>query len=375
MLKWKFGGVLLWSLLLFAAAAFSLPVTFGAEFTFYHPKRSWGVVRSRMMQHLLKDQPKGEQFSLEYCLGTQSEKSEKFVSPNGWWFAIERDQGGVAEVKTIPAHVEYYRHYESDMQDAIFASAATEGFFPALYLGGGHINIGLQELAKNPLLLRNFIVDLINHNELFLGIFNYDTNNALSFSLYDSGIRLYYREIIEDFDQGRITDPYRLLAQLNLVQKGMYDVFQRAWDNKFNRLKSFAVNFTHAKEGPKGRIEIRAVRPQAGMDAFIRQIDLFQHRIDYLERLDKPIPIAPLVPLVPTDLWLHKLSPPVSAQLALRSFYKYVRESRLKWQDHRDYLWPGWMTGGELKRFESSVWFQWQERRGDCEAKLGVGNG
>ena len=154
----------------------------------------------------------------------------------------------------------------------------------------------------------------------------------------------------------------------------VHDIFIREWrkheKNDFGRYKSFAINFSHVNEGDEARIEIRAVRPQASMNVFVRQIDLFQHRFDYLATLDHPIPLAPMIPVEPLKVDIHKLTPPVSAQDALRAFYQYVRESGLRWRDHRDYLWPQWISGGELEKFESSPWFENQEMEAGCEARL-----
>ena len=157
--------IFLGSLILFSFSSFARPLTFGAEFTFYSDEgvTGWWDVKNRMLMHLRDGQPEGSKFDF----GLTEFGAVKLISPNGWWFSIDEDQGQVAEVPTVPATVDYFRQYQSDMQDAIFASAANVGFFPALYLGGGHINIGVRELLADPLLLRNFIVDLLNHNELF----------------------------------------------------------------------------------------------------------------------------------------------------------------------------------------------------------------
>jgi hypothetical protein len=45
------------------------------------------------------------------------------------------------------------------------------------------------------------------------------------------------------------------------------------------------------------------------------------------------------------------LNPPVDPQQALQAFHQYVTESGLRWEDHQDYLWPRWISSGEVERF------------------------
>lgn len=278
-----------------------------------------------------------------------------------------------------PGTVEHFRHFKNDMQDAIFDSAAIEDIIPALWRGGGHINIS-KTAFDSRMLLRNFIVDMINHNELFLGIFGYDTFNALSFQLISPKAQRAALAVIKQFDRGQITDPDKFLWNLQRAMQFEMDPFLRRWGSQLSeRGKYFAFNLLRYSD-EKGRIEIRAVRPQASMDVWIRQIDLFAHRLAYLDQFKRPIPIRPIVPIKPLSFAVeeenHTLNPPVDAQLAMRAFYKYVTESGLKWQDHRDYLWPQWTwvidgKPSELEKFETSQWFRDRERS-NCEGKLEV---
>ena len=170
--------LLLYMMLPFSAAALG-PVKFGPEFTFM-PDESCrvGSVLYRFIHHVIDEQPEGAKFKHDFGYLEQ----DRFVSPNGWWFTCTNDSGG-NEVQMSPMTVEMWKRYESDIQDAVFVSAANEGHFPAMFQGGGHINIGTDVFERDPLLYRNFIVDLISHNELFMGVFNYDYRNATPFQL------------------------------------------------------------------------------------------------------------------------------------------------------------------------------------------------
>jgi hypothetical protein len=100
---------------------------------------------------------------------------------------------------------------------------------------------------------------------------------------------------------------------------------------------------------------------------------LLEQRLRYLERFTSPLTYENRVPL---ERMVSQYIPPIDAQLALQSFYVYVKESGLLWKDHRDYLWPQWMSGEELEKFESSEWFRAQEQPHRCSNILHkLGNG
>lgn len=380
------GLTIAWLSLCLAHASHALgTLEFGPEFTLSDVKEgsSWKFydVHARMIKHLVEDQAEGAKFSVLRADGTEN---FQFTSPNGWWFewhreGLDEDHGCSMEIRMNPGTVEHFRHFKNDMQDAIFDSAAIEDIIPALWRGGGHINIS-KTAFDSRMLLRNFIVDMINHNELFLGIFGYDTFNALSFQLISPKAQRAALAVIKQFDRGQITDPDKFLWNLQRAMQFEMDPFLRRWGSQLSeRGKYFAFNLLRYSD-EKGRIEIRAVRPQASMDVWIRQIDLFAHRLAYLDQFKRPIPIRPIVPIKPLSFAVeeenHTLNPPVDAQLAMRAFYKYVTESGLKWQDHRDYLWPQWTwvidgKPSELEKFETSQWFRDRERS-NCEGKLEV---
>lgn len=348
---------------------------FGPEFTFCdleteNPEKM-EKIEERFRRHLIEEQPEGARFTL----GPEN----RYTSPNGWWFEwkYENDFRGrrrVMEVVMNPQTVSSYRHFKDDMQDAIFASAANEGVFPALWQGGGHINFSLEVFKNDDLLLRNFIVDMINHNELFMGVFNYDTNNALPFALIPDAAKAEVYETIRQFDRGDFAGfqfPYgafQFISKIETARASKVDRFLRYWVARGIRLKHFDLGLHFITN--RRRIEIRGVRPQASMDVWIRQIDLIEHRLRYLKTFRHPIEILAKVPLLPIDFGDHALNPPVDPQLALRSFYRYVTESGLRFQDHTDYLWPQWISGGEVQKFEASEWFKTQEQKRNCQKNL-----
>jgi hypothetical protein len=357
---------LTFQLAIFACSGFALePVLFGPEFTFMHDQNfPNGELLRHIECHLVTDQPEGAKFHRDQSY----EGRITWNSPNGWWTAIYEDSGGF-EVNTKAMTLNDFKKYAADLQDAIFVSAANTGHFPALWQGGGHINIDVTIFRKNPLLFRNFMVDLFNHNELYMGIFNYDFSNARPFQLmfYRNGI--YLEELGLNRAAGFDVFFRRFLADLdaeipNPASQDDFDSIAEKFRLKFHTCMygSGAINLNKLNES---RVELRAVRPQASIDVFIRQIELLEARLRYLEKLKSPISSNSQVPLMlNTDEELSKdtLTPPVEPQAALRAFYNYVTESGQPWRNHRDYLWPQWISGGELEKFEMSEWFKSRER-------------
>lgn len=342
---------------------------FGPEFTFYDPDENrFTELLNKASLHLIEGQPEGAKFKLD---------NATLISPNGWHFTVMRDFG-VVEVKMKPMTVKAFEKFSADINDAIFVSASNLGLYPALYQGGGHINLDVGYFAsKPPLVFRNFIVDLINHAELSLGVFNYDTCNATSYSLLND-LRGHVQRIVARFDAGefgdiRVPSPevlYKLIDPLKNSQM-FPDVFRALWKSNIQRgTKSTAISFANAGNMIfPGRLEIRSVRPQASLDVWLRQIRLIRDRIAYIERsFHEPIPFAPWYVLPRgEDAQKILLTPPVSAHEAMRHFYMYIEGAGHKWADHRDYLWPQWIfpqpgsDKTELQKFEDSSWFRCRE--------------
>lgn len=338
---------------------------FGPEFTFATEENGGfadtGRVRNRMHHHLITGQRRGCKFETYY------EGGNVFVSPNRWSFTLTIDQG-VIEVGMKPMTVEQYEKYEADIQDAIFASCANEAHFPYLFKGGGHINVDMHYFDDKPLLFRNFIVDLLNHNELFLGIWGYDTHNALPFDLIDPDDYQGIHEILKKFE-GRLRNPNNQMPAAASLASDMYmlgvkskDPYFRLW-HKMGRTRQFALSFMTAMDhNREARLEIRSVRPQDSMQTFIGQIRLIRNRLRYLQKFNEPIALKPMTAILPQpDPEAYKLNPPVNPHEALKNFYVYVRQSGERWQDHRSYLWPQWLSDGTVDDFENSDWFKSQE--------------
>ena len=352
-------------IILLSPRAWAIDIEFGPEFTFGRLDDNPPDVRmmqGRMDVHLIRGQEKGAKFRRKVL---STDPAVRYYSPNGWNATVDDDQG-VIEVQMKPMTVELFEHFKNDIQDAIFASAANIDHWPLLWRGGGHINLSFSTFKNNPLLFRNFIVDCYNHNELFMGAFGYDTHNAMSWNVHPAR-RAGLEKTIELFDHGNYFSAVNFAEDLekNVNVTDVEPVM--LWGTEELRIqKEFAINFIWVREG---RLEIRAVRPQASVDVWVRQIRLIKKRLEYLEKLKEPLAIDPKVEVQPIDLEKHMLEPPVNPQDAMKAFYTYVTEAGEDWADHRDYLWPKWGWDGEIKKFEKSYWFKKRQSE-KCEKRL-----
>ncbi|RME18331.1 MAG: hypothetical protein D6797_00640 [Bdellovibrio sp.] len=363
---------------------------FGPEFTFSSIKDNWKKEEALMdylnylEKKLIEEAPEGRKFS-----HPPGGPKRIFISPDGWSFNVTTDLG-VIEVKMPPMTAEDYMKYESDIQKAIFDSAYNVGMIPLLFLGGGHISIGLDYFKNDLLLLRNFIVDFINHNELSMGILNYDTNNALPLWLFPehqiqktqqflntidpliANNQLAPSLIVLPHEERELNIPIqhmdptekrmyvRLLYPLKAaLTNGPRDAFCKPWDTEM-RGKRVAINLKiesnhHLHEK---RIEIRSIRPQYNMRDFILLITLLKKRIEYLKNISKPIPLKINVPLLKSTTYSPRkylLRPPIPPQKALAAFYQYLKETGLQWENYRHFVWPKWQFNGQLEKFEKEL--------------------
>lgn len=334
---------------------------YGPEFTFTLngnvPDEHKTFYTQHLRNHLVTNQPEGAKFTETVV----NYSNTKFTSPNGWWFEVTTNPG-VLEIKMSPLTLADTKRFKADIQDAIFVSAANVGLFPWDYLGGGHLNFDVRIFNGSLLLARNFVVDFWNHNELSMGIFNYDNNNAMPMALYNDDEIEKIRSILEEVDSGKYSNDEEGIAKFfNALTSVLSAGKHRLGES--TKGKHHDLNFSHG-----GRVEVRAVRPQANMDVWYNQIELIESRINnYLRHLDHPLPLRFHIPLLdPLDMSSaassHRLVPPISPQKALLSFYAYVTKSGLQWKDHRTYVWPPWFRDGELEKFESSSEFKIRER-------------
>lgn len=221
----------------------------------------------------------------------------------------------MVEVIAKPVSLERWTEIAPRVQRDLFEVAASVGLKPPRYFSGGHMSFDLRRtFGEDALLFRNFLVDFANHSELASGIFKDDWVNAEPLTLRAER-RARFEEVIRRFDQGE----YRTIRELadaihTLVNEG--------------RAKSDALSLATLYDGTpedQQRLEIRGLRAQQSAEHFVLQARLFLRRLEYLRRLDRPIP------------FLNR--EPVSGDReGVEAFHQYVTESGEDWEAHRRFL-------------------------------------
>lgn len=233
--------------------------------------------------------------------------------PDGNWFQLSTDNTAV-EIQMKPMNLSEIEKFKPILQRDMFDIAHTIDLHKPRVevLSGGHINIGFSQVFKeNPLLLRNFIVDQINHSELYGGIFLKDPISAKSIYKKDKEFH-YIQDIIEQFDRGEIKSSQELALNLSYVLKG----------DKFIDLQTIVrEDFPMDQK----RIEMRAHRSQKTANEFHKIVKLYEGRINYLKELTTPLNLRPI---------------PISydPKIQLSHFKTYVTESGFDLENFREIL-------------------------------------
>ncbi len=238
----------------------------------------------------------------------------KVEYPDGWFYTVTVDPL-VIEVNTAPITLNKAKEIRHRMQRDIFDHAANdvvtsggfmgmrkEGLKPHRRYGGGHVHFDLKTTFKNDaLLFRNFMVDFANHPTLGIGSFAMEPNNAPPLAMLSEQQRRNFAEVIKQFDQSSPKWDIKKLAQM-ITSRVYYDTRVHPTERELRKNpgawtpkdKYQAVNLTRiiSPTIPEEQrtLEIRAFAPQKSADEFIKEIELFDRRIDALRKLNKPIP-------------------------------------------------------------------------------------
>ncbi len=190
---------------------------------------------------------------------------------------------------------------------------------PAIFLSGGHINIGVDSAfgAGKDFDLRsyrNFIIDFVNHSEIYHGALLYDpTRIAAKPVLDDPERRAAFGEILADLDAQLVREDLTAEKVVSL-RKEYDDLFLN-----FDFRKGFAIN-------PQSDvIEIRSVRAQKDIEYLRSILELFQARIETVSRVREPLPFLNVGPIR-------------SYGQGLAQFETYVRGSNLDWERYKKLL-------------------------------------
>lgn len=334
----------------FAKRAKKVRPTFGAEFTFTNrvlAKGDYGkegeiicsdenIAAQKAMKDTLSQMCRQRKnCHIEKDLDRYGVELYRVKYNDGWYFELTLDPG-VVEVTTKPATLKEFEKMRSRIQEDIFDVAKQNHLFPWTNnqdSGGGHIHIGADIFEKNPELFRNFIADFANHSEIAWGGLLYSADTAAPLAKLPSQKRKNFAAFLKQFDEGHISDAAKLAQK---IEKEVYGPPLSRGDEPHKNQALNMHRMVNPKVPPKQRtLEVRSIRSQRSAKEFLKEIRLFQARLNYLNRLDKPV--------------VYTNSPIPKVAKRARNFRRYVVEAGLEWDDIKSILLPSWQKYAESK--------------------------
>jgi len=330
---------------------------FGPEFTFFHPTRTGvgdhfgnepgqeGLAQAPALQKARQDMV--DYISKTVCKARACEISEipyrdnrtavRVTYPDGFWFQIIPDPW-VLEVMTKPSTLSEIKAREKLIQEHVFDAAKAVGLRPSPKFGGGHISISADVFDENPKLLRNFVVDWLNHAELSEGILENSPESARSATEFSERLKKNIQKVLREFDDGKIRSA-KVLSQriFDLIDSSIY--LKEEYGGR-----EVAVNLMNMFQPTDGnnpasrRVELRSIRAQKDSREYTLLTEMVSKRLEYLSALEESLEFAP-----PRSSG--------SYQERVARFYEYVTESGLDWKDYRKLLRSPYSSyGGSAKK-------------------------
>ena len=236
-------------------------------------------------------------------------------------FAITSDPL-VIEIKASPLTVKEFKENMNKLQTLIWDTGKHLGVQPHSRVGGGHIHVDIKtNFGNNTLLQRNFIVDLFNHPELFMGALSLDYLNAPPLAFFPPDQISIIEKALRNFDNNNLN--------LDELKERIIEVYRKSKIIEPSA-KYRAVNFNH-----RDTIEVRGFRPQASARHYFDMITLLESRIEFLRGINTPIPLN--VPdyhnayayTITSVNKLHKYTTSISSQRVVDVYKKFVEETGL----------------------------------------------
>lgn len=199
---------------------------------------------------------------------------------DGFWIRVSTDND-VVEVQTSPLTLNQFKNQRDRIQTDLFDSAEAIGLKPSTFgKGGGHIHMGIKSaFNEDVLLFRNFLVDVLNHSAGALGAdqVSYKRNAERLNTRQAAQDR--FERVINDFDNGK----YRTIEELSwaIVKRVYLWQVEGMRFQEINLLRVLGFAWNPAKR----TIEFRGVDPQQNIDVFLKQIEIFHSRLEYLKTL------------------------------------------------------------------------------------------
>lgn len=273
-----------------------------------------GTIDKRMSEKIPRQiHKKLSKYTKDHLYYSQLDGS-KLIFPNlDWWVDFTTDQL-VLELKSKPKSSLFFKEHQLFIQENIYDAFRGNYYYSRRVFGMGHLNIG-GDWLKKPLLIKNFLKDLYNHSELYLGALYYDTHRKYGAS--PKGLSLKSRRMIK-----------KTLAEIETMNDSL-QILKKLKSNHIGvkEFSFFKINL--GKTIAESWIELRSVRTQKSAEDSFLYTSLIESRLNYLDSIDKPI----------TYYGAGAIS---SYQQGLDQFYLYVIQSGLNWDNYKKILPRAW---------------------------------
>ncbi len=220
------------------------------------------------------------------CPECRIDSNGKVEVNDAFWFKIGSDPW-VLEATAQPMTLEGLERNRAPIQNAVWDAASDAGLMPHWRIGNGHLHLDIaSHFGEDAVLFRNFVADLANRPELFMGALSMDFLNAPPLAVLMSEQRRAFARLLERFDRGGMSIQQFKTAMNELVYDGTFN--KRYLHPKSYPAKYQALNLRHDHT-----VEVRGLKPQASMDEHLKIVRLFESRIESLKKEKGPIPYVP----------------------------------------------------------------------------------
>lgn len=266
---------------------------YGPEFTFY--VGGDGKAKPDIEAQMVVNQLKVRCSSCRFIESSDEGSTFVYVSPSGYKlpFTISSDPA-VIEMQTSPRSSEAWSQIADDFQREVFGYIGSMGFKPDTWNGAGHLNLGLKSFRSFQH-LKNFLSFYFSHPELALSLGEPSYDFAFAKHLLDMDeISI---QAVAKLLQADPPAKFRSESQkLNWLLKSLDKIYEQRidyekWDiletethsqalkKKFTSIRARDLDFPD-----QARLEIRAVRPQSSMAAWVDLTKLFDLILEHTSK-------------------------------------------------------------------------------------------
>lgn len=213
---------------------------------------------------------------VESYIGASYEEEYRVIFPDGFRFNLLRDQR-VIEMTADPIHVKDLKVHTKKLTEIILIAGRRQGLYPAKHTGGGHLHFDFKSFFQgDPALLRDFLVDSYNHQEIFRMFFGGQLDNAPTLLDLPQESQIAFRKLIEDFDR----EAFSMYVFITRLESEVYN--RTATAHYTPAQKYQAISFIHALSGHE-TVEFRHVRPYQNGDQIEAIASALLARRNYLK--------------------------------------------------------------------------------------------